>query len=58
MSLEFLEYLFGGALYLVSENFREKKKLQWSKLGQMYEIGMWVSIPFISVLVITIALVT
>ena len=55
MGLEYLEYLFGGLIYLVSSKFREKKNKRWAKEGQMYkiyEIGMWVSIPVITYLVI------
>ena len=55
MGLEYLEYLFGGLIYLVSSKFREKKNIKWAKESHMYkiyEIGMWVSIPVISFLVI------
>ena len=55
MGLEYLEYLFGGLIYLVSSRFREKKNKKWAKESQMYkiyEIGMWVSIPVISCLVV------
>jgi len=55
MGLEYLEYLFGGLIYLVSSKFREKKMKKWAKESQMYkiyEIGMWVSIPVISFLLI------
>ena len=55
MGLEYLEYLFGGFIYLVSSKFREKKKTKWAMESQMYkiyEIGMWVSIPIISFLII------
>ena len=51
MGLEYLEYLFGGLIYLVSSKFRAKKNEKWAKESQMYktyEIGMWVSIPIIS----------
>ena len=55
MGLDYLEYLFGGLIYLVSSKFREKKKIKWAKESHMYkiyEIGMWVSIPVITSLVI------
>lgn len=58
MGLEYLghlKYLFGGLIYLVSSTFREKKKTEWttkSNMHKIYEIGMWVSIPIISCLLI------
>ncbi len=55
MGLEYLEYLFGGILYIVSPAFRKKKQKKWSALGTMfkiYEIGMWALIPIISLLLI------
>jgi hypothetical protein len=55
MGLEFLVYLFGGIIYLVSPSFRRKTQLKWEKQSSMfkiYEIGMWVLTPFISFLLI------
>lgn len=60
MGLEFLEYLLGGLLYLISPSFREKKQRQWSNQSQMYkiyEVGMWLTIPFFSGLVIIVVLI-
>jgi hypothetical protein len=55
MGLEYLEYLFGGLVYLVSPTFREKKNKKWAKESHMYkiyEIGMWISVPIISIFLI------
>jgi len=55
MGLEYIEYMFGGLLYFFSEKFRQKKQSKWKNESQMYkiyEIGMWISIPIISCLLI------
>ena len=55
MGLEYLVYFIGGILYLVSPGFRERKQNKWSTQSSMfkiYEIGMWVLIPIITLLLI------
>jgi len=57
IGIEFIEYLFGGLLYLVSPRFRAKKNHKWSNQSNMYkiyEIGMWVTIPIICALLIIV----
>lgn len=59
MGLEYLEYLFGGLLYLFSATFREKKAAQWEKSGsgqKIADVGMWLTIPAISLLTLYIVL--
>ena len=53
--MESMQYILGGLYYLLSPTFRDKKHRQWENQGSMvkiYEIGMWVTIPFIVVLII------
>ena len=55
MGLEYIEYMFGGLIYLISAKFREKKSKKWaneSSMYKIYEIGMWISIPVISLFLI------
>ena len=55
MGLEYIEYMFGGLIYLTSAKFREKKSKKWaneSSMYKIYEIGMWISIPVISLFLI------
>lgn len=57
MGIEYIEYLFGGFLYLISPSFREKKLREWkckSAMHKIYEVGMWVSIPFFTFCLITV----
>ncbi len=59
MGLEYLEYLIGGLLYLVSPKFRNIKQNKWSSKSSMfkiYEMGMWVLIPTITIL-LTVAVI-
>ena len=59
MGLEYLEYLFGGFLYLMSSKFREKKKHTWenqSNMYKIYEVGMWVTVPIFSAMAIVAVL--
>ena len=56
---EYLQLLFGGLVYLLSPTFREKKKTKWASQSGMYkifEMGMWVSIPVVTLLVIVAAI--
>lgn len=55
MGLEYIEYLFGGLIYLTSSKFREKKNRKWaneSNLYKIYEVGMWTFIPVVSLFLI------
>ena len=55
MGLEYIEYMFGGLIYLISAKFREKKNKIWaseSSMYKIYEIGMWIFIPVISLFLI------
>ncbi len=55
MGLEYIEYIFGGLIYLISAKFREKKNKIWaseSSMYKIYEIGMWIFIPVISLFLI------
>ena len=59
MGPEYLQFLFGGLVYLLSPTFREKKKRKWSSQSAMYkifEIGLWVSIPVVTLFVIVAAI--
>lgn len=57
--MESIQYIFGGIFYLLSPAYRKKKRQQWetqSSMVKIYEIGMWLTIPFIIALsVIAIA---
>lgn len=55
MGIEYLEYLFGGFIYWLSPAFRAKKQKEWAEKNDMhkiYEVGMWITIPFITLLLI------
>ncbi|MGD8939569.1 MAG: hypothetical protein PVJ72_09325, partial [Gammaproteobacteria bacterium] len=58
---EVIHFVLGGLFYLLSPAFRQKKRQQWKSRGSMvkvYEVGMWLTIPFIVVLIVVATIAT
>ena len=61
VGVEYFEYLYGGLVYWLSPAFREKKQREWankSNMYKIYEVGMWVSIPLITLLLVVVVVVS
>ena len=57
MVLGFFGYIIGAFLYVFSSKFRDRKQKEWEKESSMYkihEIGMWVSMPLILLLLFVV----
>jgi len=57
--IDYFMNLFGGLFYLFSPTFRERKNKEWARKSQMYkiyEMGMWIFMPILSVFLAVIIL--